>query len=75
MNYTIATTTDINFEQEVSFDKSGNKYVVYLMNKENGERASKQFDKIEEATAAYMKIVEAFLTGCYSWKDRAGFLK
>lgn len=75
MNYTIATTRDITTGQEVDFDKSGNKYVVNLVNKETGEKASKQFDTNEQGAAAYMKIVEAFLTGCYSWEDRAGFLK
>lgn len=75
MSYTIAMTTDVTSDQEVSFNKSGNKYVIYLVDKESGEMVSKQFDTNEQAAAVYMKIVEAFLTGCYSWKDRVGFLK
>lgn len=75
MSYTITFATDVAGNQEVSLNKSGNKFIVYLDGNEDGVWVSKQFDTIEQATAVYMKIVEAFATGCYSWKDRAAFLK
>ena len=75
MNYTIMTTDDIHNDLTIDLEKSGNKYVVGLWNKELHESTTKTFDNIEEAMIVYTKYVEAIATGCYSYETRRSWLQ
>lgn len=75
MNYTIATTEDVQSKQAIDMCKKGNQYALYLANNEIDEMVSRTFDKLDEAVAVYTNIVEAFLKGMYSWETRKALLK
>ena len=79
MNYTIAGTTDIHSEigLQVFYEKNGNKYnLVMSWNGEN-ERQVKivEIESQEVAVTRYLKIVQAILTGSYSFNDRLEILE
>lgn len=75
MYYTIASTEDLNNKVTVDFSQRGNKYSVELYNRETKDFTHKEFAKIEDALNLYQRLVEAIVTGCYSYEDRKSWLK
>lgn len=79
MNYTIAGTTDIHSEigLQVFYEKNGNKYNLIASWNEENERQVKivEVETQEIAVARYLKIVQAILTGSYTFNDRLEILE
>lgn len=74
MHYTIANMSDINFNQSINLDKSGNKYVVGLYNDDTKEYTHRQFDTIQEAYAIFERLAHCICFGEYSYNDRKSML-
>ena len=77
MNYMIAemkqTHSEIDFE--IYYGKNGNMYEVTCAWTENGERQYKIVNcELAEATARYLKLAEAIISGSYSLADRIKIL-
>lgn len=73
MNYTIATMEEIGSHDTVAFIRDGNRYCIEL-SAEGKQTVRKHFDNHEEAAKLFQKFAGAFVTGCYSYKDRASWL-
>lgn len=75
MIYTIAQTKEICKDNPLtlSIEKSGNRYVVELMNMAH-ETTRRSFDTLMDAYKVYEKIASWFVFGCYSEADRRSFL-
>lgn len=74
MNFTIAIMEDVHNNVTVSFDKSGNEYLVGLYHKETEEYTHKSFKTFEEAQEVFNKFANAILSGSYSYEQRKAFL-
>ena len=74
MNYTIGVMTDVMGDVMVSFEKSGNSYLVGFFNIKTKEYTNKTFNSLEEAQEVFNKFVNAILSGCYSYEQRKAFL-
>jgi len=74
MNYTIATTEDVQGEIQVEYVKDGNEYLVGIYHKELKEYTSKRFTRKEDAQARYLKLVSCILDGTYDYKWRKRLL-
>ena len=75
MIYTIAQTKEVCKDNPLtlSIEKSGNRYVVELMNTAH-ETTRRSFDTLMDAYKVYEKIASWFVFGCYSESDRRSFL-
>lgn len=75
MIYTIAQTKEVCKDNPLtlSIEKSGNRYVVELMNMDH-ETTRRSFDTLMDAYKIYEKIASWFVFGCYSEADRRSFL-
>lgn len=74
MSYTIAILEDVHNDQVFEFNKDGNGYTISLHNEATREYCSKRYKTIEEAREVYMMLVNAVMTGCYSFEQRKKFL-
>lgn len=74
MSYTIAVMEDVHGGQKLSFEKSGNEYVVHIYDEESDTYVSRYYPTIDAAYIAFEKISKAIITGCYSFEQRKGFL-
>ena len=72
MNYTIITTQDLQFEQFLDIVKNGNIYSVELTDKQEFVRVS--FRTLKEAQEIYLKLVNYFINGLYSFEQRKSIL-
>lgn len=74
MNWTIATMKDVHNGQEISIDKSGSTYTVWLANTATNERTHKSYKTMDEAYTVFEKLAHAIVTGWYSYQDRKAML-
>lgn len=73
MYYTIMESREVHSDQSVVLAKNGSEYTVCFHSEETGY-VSKNFPTNETAMVAMQKILDAFMTGCYSAQDRASWL-
>lgn len=69
MNYTIITTQDLQTGQIIDIVKDGSTYNVDFTNKE--KFVTRKVKTLEEAQEIYIKIVNYFINGFYSFEQRA----
>lgn len=74
MYYTIAVLEDVHNGQKFEFNKNGNEYTISLYDEESGVYVTKDYKTNEGAIKAYQRLMEAVLTGCYSFEQRKQFL-
>lgn len=74
MHYTISSLNDVQFDQMLDLNKTGNKYSVYLYHKDTKKVAHKTFDNIGDAYAIFEKLARHICFGDYSFNDRMAML-
>lgn len=74
MYYTIAVLEDVHNGQKFEFNKNGNEYTISLYDEESGVYVTKDYKTNEGAIKVYQRLMEAVLTGCYSFEQRKQFL-
>lgn len=72
MNYTIISTTDLQFNQVIDIVKDGNTYNINFTNSD--KFITKKFRTLQEAQEIYQKIVYCFINGYYTFEQRANFI-
>jgi len=72
MNYSIITTKDIHNDQQLEFNKNGNKYSICLSNEK--ENIIRNFEDYENAIEMYNFITTLFIKGWYSFDERKDIL-
>lgn len=74
MFYGIMQTEDLASGQILDLAKSGNKYVVSLMNDEHKFKIH-EYDTLNDAMNVYQWIVVCIANSEYSFEDRCNFIK
>lgn len=74
MHYTLLLTEEIQGNQTLELDKSGNQYVVGIYNKDTKEYKHITYNRIEDAREKYLEMCTLFIMCEYSWKDRVEIL-
>lgn len=69
MSYTMVTMQDLATGQIVDIVKNGNTYNVDFTDKETF--VTKKFRTLKEAQETYLKIVNYFIQGLYTFEQRA----
>lgn len=80
MDYTITSMKDYAENIEIGLNKSGNKYYISIIKKNDlnsmeNEYYSQHYDTIDEATEIYCKFAEWIAKGMYSFENRIKFLQ
>ena len=80
MDYTITSMKDYAENMEIGLNKSGNKYYISIIKKNDfnsieNEYYSQYYDTIDEATKVYCKFAEWIAKGMYSFENRIKLLK
>jgi len=77
VNYTLVHMEAVQRGDYISIEKSGNKYLVFLGHKRDGEESEfvhKEFDSLQAAYKVYEKLSLWLVFGLYSFKDRKSYL-
>ena len=74
MDYTITSMKDYAENIEIGLNKSGNKYYISII-KKNDLNSIQHYDTIDEATEIYCKFAEWIAKGMYSFENRIKFLQ
>lgn len=67
-------TEDLANGQVLDLAKSGNKYVVSLMNDDHNFKLH-EYDTMDEAMNVYQWLIICFANGNFSFEDRCNFIK
>lgn len=74
MHYTIASLTDMQFDQQLDLIKSGNRYEVGLYNLATKEYCHKEFGNLDDAYKLFEKLSHCICFGDYSYDDRKAMM-
>ena len=75
MDYTIVFTKDLNTNQELDLVKKGNKYYLFLTDRNKKCTViSKAYNELSDAKDIYTDVVGCFIDGIYTFKERTNIM-
>lgn len=75
MNYTILYTEDLATGQSIDISKNCSIYSVNFYDKKTNTLVKRNIKTIDEAQAEYLKIVNYFIHGVYTFEQRSEDLR